>query len=68
MYFDGASNALRRDVGAILISPGGNHCPFIAKLSFDYTNNVVKYKTCVFGLHATLEKKIKRLKLHGDSA
>ena len=29
-YFDGASNALGRDVGAILISPEGNHCPFTA--------------------------------------
>ena len=28
MYFDGASNALGRGVGAILISPEGNHCPF----------------------------------------
>ena len=28
MYFDEASNALGRDVGAVLISPIGNHCPF----------------------------------------
>ena len=40
MYFNGASNALGRGVGAVLISPKGNHCPFIAKLSFDCTNNV----------------------------
>ena len=26
MYFDGASNALGRGVGAVLISPEGNHC------------------------------------------
>ena len=42
MYFDGASNALGWGVGAILISPEGNHCPFTAKLSFDCTNNVVE--------------------------
>ena len=44
MYFDGASNALGRGVGAILISPEANHCPFTAKLSFDCTNNVVEYE------------------------
>ena len=44
MYFDGASNALGSGVGAVLISPEGNHCPFIAKLSFDCTNNVAEYE------------------------
>ena len=34
MYFDGGSNALRRGVGTVLISPERNHCPFTAKLSF----------------------------------
>ena len=50
MYFDGASIALGRGVGAVLISPEGNHCPFTAKLSFDYTNNVADYEACVLGL------------------
>ena len=61
MYFDGASNALGRGVGTILISPERNHCPFTAKLSFDYTNNVVEYEACVMGLQAAIEKKIKKL-------
>ena len=26
IYFDGASNTLGRGVGAVLISPEGNHC------------------------------------------
>ena len=47
MYFDGASNALGQCVGAILISPEGNHCPFTVKLSFDCTNNVAEYEICV---------------------
>ena len=59
MYFDGASNALGRGVGAVLISPKGNHCPFTAKLSFECTNNVAEDETCVLGLQAALEKKIK---------
>ena len=41
MYFDGASNALGRGVGVVLISPEGNLCPLIAKLSFDCTNNEI---------------------------
>ena len=42
MYFDGASNALGRGVGVVLISPEGNHYPFTAKLSFDCTNNMAR--------------------------
>ena len=38
MYFDGASNALGRGVRAVLMSPNGNHYPFIVKLIFDCTN------------------------------
>ena len=68
MYFDGASNALGRGVGAVLISPEGNHCPFTAKLSFDYTNNVAEYEACVLGLQTAIEKKIKNLTVYGDFA
>ena len=68
MYFDGASNALGRGVGVVLISLKGNHCPFIAKLSFDCTNNMVEYEACVLGLQAAIEKKIKSLNVYGDSA
>ena len=68
MYFDGASNALGRGVGAVLISSEGNHCPFTTKLSFDCTNNVAEYEACVLGLQAAIEKKIKSLIVYGDSA
>ena len=57
-----------RGVGVVLISPEGNHCPFIAKLSFDCNNNVAEYEACVLGLQAVIEKKIKSLKVYGDSA
>ena len=57
MYFDGASNALGRGVGAILISSEGNRCPFTAKLSFECTNNVAEYEACVLGLQAVIEKR-----------
>ena len=68
MYFDGASNALGSDVGAMLISLKGNHCPFTAKLSFDCTNNVAEYEACVLGLQAAIEKKIESLIVYGDFA
>ena len=61
MYFDGASNALGRGIGAVLISPEGNHCPFTAKLSFDCTNNVAKYEACVLDLQAAIKKKRSRV-------
>ena len=67
MYFDGASNALGHGVGAVLISPEGNHYPFTVKLSFDCTNNVAEYEACVMGLQAVIEKKIKKLTVYGDS-
>ena len=68
MYIDGESNALRREVGAVLISPKGNDYPFTAKLSFNCTNNVAEYEACVLGLQAAIEKKIKSLKVYGESA
>ena len=68
MYFDGVSNALGRGVGAVLISPERNHYPFTAKLSFDCTNNVAEYEACVLGLQAAIEKRIKGLRVYGDSA
>ena len=55
-------------VGAVLISPEGNHCSFKAKLNFDCTNNVTEYEACVLGLQAAIEKKIKELTVYGDSA
>ena len=67
MYLDRASNALGCGVGVVLISSKGNHCPFTTKLSFDYTNNMAEYETCVLGLQAAIEKKIKSLNVYGDS-
>ena len=52
----------------MLISSEGNHFPFMAKLSFDCTNNVAEYEACILGLQAVIEKKIKRLNVYGDLA
>ena len=50
LYFDGVSNALGYDIGAILISPEREYCPFTARLDFGCTNNVAEYKACIMGL------------------
>ena len=42
LYFDGASNVLGHDIGAILISPEGEYCLFTARLNFDCINNVTE--------------------------
>ena len=68
MYFDGASNVLGHGIGAILISSERDYCPFTAKLNFDCTNNVAEYEACIMGLQATIDKKVKNLKVYGDSA
>ena len=55
-------------IGTILISPEGEYCPFTARLNFDCTNNVAEYETCIMGLQAAIDKKVKNLKVYGDSA
>ena len=68
LYFDGASNVLGRGIGAMLISPKGEYCPFTARLNFGCTNNVAEYKACFMGLQAAIDKKVKNLKVYEDSA
>ena len=68
LYFDGASNALGHRIGAILISPKGKYYPFTTRLNFDSTNNVAEYEACIMGLQADMAKKVKNLKVYGDSA
>ncbi|XP_016721118.1 uncharacterized protein [Gossypium hirsutum] len=67
MNFDGASNALGNGIGAILVSPNGDHHPFTSKLDFDYTNNMAEYEACIMGIRAAIEQKIKTLEVYGDS-
>ena len=67
LYFDGASNALGHGISAVLISSEGEYCPFTTRLNFDSTNNMVEYEACVMGLQAAIAKKVKNLKVYGDS-
>ncbi|XP_027357161.1 uncharacterized protein LOC113866531 [Abrus precatorius] len=68
MMFDGASNALRHGIGAILIFLEKQYIPITAKLSFDCTNNAARYEACAMEIQAAIESKIKILKVYSDSA
>ncbi|KAK5842452.1 hypothetical protein PVK06_004809 [Gossypium arboreum] len=68
LNFDGASNAVGNRIGAVLVSPNGDHYPFTSKLDFDCTNNMAEYEACIMGIHAAIERKIKVLEVYGDSA
>ncbi|KAK5771749.1 hypothetical protein PVK06_047991 [Gossypium arboreum] len=68
LNFDGASNAMGNGIGAVLVSPSGDHYPFTSKLDFDCTNNMAEYEACIMGIRAAIERKIKVLEVYGDSA
>jgi hypothetical protein len=68
MRFDGALNALGKGVGAVLISPKGEHHPVAVKLKFKCTNNMAEYEACALGIQLALDMKVKRLMVYGDSS
>ncbi|KAG8493230.1 hypothetical protein CXB51_010553 [Gossypium anomalum] len=68
LNFDGVSNAMGNGIGAVLVSPNGDHYPFTSKLDFDCTNNMAEYEACIMGIRAAIERKIKTLEVYGDSA
>ncbi|KAA3481490.1 RNA-directed DNA polymerase (Reverse transcriptase), Ribonuclease H [Gossypium australe] len=68
LNFDGASNAVDNRIGAVLVSPNGDHYPFTSKFDFDCTNNMAEYEACIMGIRAAIEQKIKVLEVYGDSA
>ncbi|XP_052483059.1 uncharacterized protein LOC128036189 [Gossypium raimondii] len=68
LNFDGASNVVGNGIGAILVSPNGDHYPFTSKLDFDCMNNMAEYEACIMGIRTAIERKIKVLEVYGDSA
>ncbi|RDX63077.1 hypothetical protein CR513_58534, partial [Mucuna pruriens] len=54
-------------IGAILASPKGQCFPFLAKLGFDYTNNMAKYKAYTMGITMAIEHQVKVLRVVNDS-
>ncbi|XP_070053251.1 uncharacterized protein [Nicotiana tomentosiformis] len=67
MYFDGAVNIKGVAIGAILISPIGQHYPATARLCFFYTNNMAEYEACIMGLKMSLDLDVHELLVMGDS-
>ena len=67
MSFDGASNTLGHGIGAVLVSPEGDHYPLTARFNFFCTNNIAEYEACIMGLRAAIERKIEILKVYEDS-
>ena len=67
MVFDGASNALGNNIGAVIISPDVFHTPFTSRLCFNYTNNIEEYEACIMGLKAAIDLRIKFLSVFKDS-
>ena len=67
MVFEGASNALGNGIGDVIISPEGCYTPFIARICFNCTNNMAEYETCIMGLKAAIDLRIKFLNVFGDS-
>ena len=63
MWFEGASNALGHGVGAVLVFLDEQYIPFTARLGFDCTNNIAEYEVCAFGIQATIDFKVKLLKV-----
>ncbi|XP_012453258.1 uncharacterized protein LOC105775277 [Gossypium raimondii] len=68
LNFDGASNAIGNGIGAVLVSPNGDHYPFTNKLDFDDTKNMAEYEACIMGICAAIECKVKILEVCGDSS
>ncbi|XP_071926095.1 uncharacterized protein [Coffea arabica] len=67
LFFDGTSNSFGARIGAILVSSEGKHYPNSTKLRFFYTNNMVEYEACIFGLKIALEMEINDLIVFSDS-
>ncbi|XP_070010432.1 uncharacterized protein [Nicotiana sylvestris] len=67
MFFDGAMNAKGVGIGAILISPTGQHYPAIARLRFFYTNNTTEYEACIMGMNMAIDQDVEELLIMGYS-
>lgn len=67
MFFDGAVNTTGIGIGAILISPTGQHYPATTRLQFFYTNNIHEYDACVMGMNMAIDQDVEKLLIMGYS-
>ncbi|XP_070008301.1 uncharacterized protein [Nicotiana sylvestris] len=67
MFFDGAVNAKGVGIGALLISPTGQHYPNTARLRVFCTNNTTEYEACFMGMNMAIDQEVEELIIMGDS-
>ncbi|XP_070014351.1 uncharacterized protein [Nicotiana sylvestris] len=67
MFFDGVVNAKGVGIGAILISPTGQHYPATTWLWFFCTNNTAEYEACIMGMNMAIDQDVEELLIMGDS-
>ncbi|XP_070025833.1 uncharacterized protein [Nicotiana sylvestris] len=67
MFFDGAVNAKGVRIGAILISPTGQHYPASARLRFFCMNNTAEYEACIMGMNMAIDQDVEDLLIMGDA-
>ncbi|XP_075097794.1 uncharacterized protein LOC142175120 [Nicotiana tabacum] len=67
MFFNGAVNVKDVGIGAILISPTGQHYPSIARLQFFCTTNTIEYEACIMGMNMAIDQVVEELLIMGDS-
>ncbi|GKV44464.1 hypothetical protein SLEP1_g51648 [Rubroshorea leprosula] len=67
LFFDGAVNQLGCGLGAVLVSPKGDHFPIAIKLDFACTNNIAKYEACIAGIHAALDMNVQDLEIYASN-
>ncbi|XP_050896335.1 uncharacterized protein LOC127103089 [Lathyrus oleraceus] len=66
--FDGSSNCMGHGVEVVLMNPNGGYTPFTSRLCFECTNNIAEYESCILGIEAAIDTRIKILKVYGDLA
>ncbi|XP_075086399.1 uncharacterized protein LOC142169091 [Nicotiana tabacum] len=67
MFFDGVVNTKGVGIGAILISPTGQHYLATARLRFFCTNNTAEYEACIMGMNMAIDMDVEELLIMGDS-
>ncbi|XP_070043414.1 uncharacterized protein [Nicotiana tomentosiformis] len=67
MFFDGAVNAKGVGIGAILVSPTGQHYSATARLPFFCTNNTAEYEAYIMGMNMAVDLDVEELLIMEDS-
>ncbi|XP_070008532.1 uncharacterized protein [Nicotiana sylvestris] len=65
-FFNGVVNAKGVGIGAILISPTGQHYPTTARLWSFCTNNTAKYEAYIIGMNMAIDQDVEGLIIMGD--